>query len=143
MRKGISPLVAAVILIAATMSIAGILSFWASGFVKTRLSESGNVTVESSCLGAEFKLHSGSYDNETLILVIDNTRTVDLALENIYFFYDDGSIVDRSLDNTVLKGNEIKQIPVPGNVPANFTSAKIKTNCPEVYLDFTFSQVIG
>lgn len=142
MRKGISPLVAAVILIAATMSIAGILSFWASGFVKSRLGEAGNVTVESGCLGAEFKLHSGSYDNETLTLIVDNIRAVDLVLENIYFFSNGELIEETSLNNMILKSNEIKQVPVP-SAPANFTSAKIKTNCPEVYLDFTFSQVIG
>lgn len=142
MRKGISPLVAAVILIAATMSIAGILSFWASGFVKTRLGEAGNVTVESSCLGAEFKLHSGSYDNETLTLIVDNIRPVDLVLESLYLFYPDKPMIPKSLNNTILKGNEIKQIQIT-DVDTNFTSAKIKTNCPEVYLDFTFSQVIG
>ena len=37
MAKGISPLVATVLLIAVTMTLAGIIAFWGSSFVRTSL----------------------------------------------------------------------------------------------------------
>ncbi len=141
MRKGMSPLIAAVILIAATMSIAGILSFWVTGFVRKKLTESENVTEETGCMGADFKLHLARYDstNRRLYLVVDNTRAIDLKLQTLYLFYPD-RMVSKPL-NITLKGNEMKQFYVDG-VDPDFQDAKIKTNCPEVSLDFTFSQVI-
>jgi len=49
LKKGISPLIAAVLLIAFTMTIAGILATWATTFSKERLSTSA---IEGQCLGA-------------------------------------------------------------------------------------------
>ncbi|MDI6825714.1 MAG: hypothetical protein QMD36_00770 [Candidatus Aenigmarchaeota archaeon] len=138
MSKGLSIIVGAVILIAATMSIAGILIYWTSGFVQKRLSESGNVTDETACLGAEFKIHSANFANGTLVLFLDNRRTVDLTLENLYLFYPDNSMETVPL-NVVLKGNEIKQLTLT-NITDGFTGGKIKTHCPTVFLDFTYSE---
>src|SRR3989344_7035150 len=47
--KGVSPLIAAVLLIAFTMAIAGILATWATTFSRQRLSIA---TTEGECLGA-------------------------------------------------------------------------------------------
>ena len=131
-----SPLIAAVILIAVTMSIAGILSFWVSGYMKTKLGESENATKETGCLGADFKIHSIDFNNDTrsLYIVLDNRRAVDLIIENVYFFYPDNKIDTKTL-NEELKGNDIKPINITG-VDEGFLSGKIKTNCPEISLDF-------
>jgi len=140
MKKGLSPIVAAVILIAATMSIAGILTFWTTGFVSRKLNESSSVTDETSCLGAEFKLHpSSNYNNGTLFLRLDNRRTVDLKLETLYLFYSDNRMDTVPLNSFLLKGNEIKELPLIVDVAPELVNGKIKTNCPTVYLDFTYS----
>ncbi len=141
MRKGLSPIVAAVILIAATMSIAGILTFWTSGFVSKKLSESSNTTGETACLGAEFKLHPSSSYNKVsgvLSLRLDNIRSVDLKLMNLYVFDSSNKMTTHSLNSTLLRGNEIK--PLDSNVGSNLVSGEIKTNCPEVSLQFTYSE---
>lgn len=141
MRKGLSPIVAAVILIAATMSIAGILTFWTSGFVSKKLSESSNTTGDTSCLGAEFKLHpSSSYKTPYLYLRLDNIRSVDLKLMNLYVFDSSNKMTTHSLNSTLLRGNEIKPLEPPINVGPNLVSGEIKTNCPEVSLQFTYSE---
>jgi len=141
MRKGLSPIVASVILIAATMTIAGILTFWTTGFVSKKLNETSNVNDETTCYGAEFKLHSASYSNGTLFLRLDNRRNVDLKLENLYLFYPDNSMDTVPLKEFSLKGNEIKQLSPIMGVRPNFVSGKIKTNCPTVFLDFSSSEV--
>jgi hypothetical protein len=137
MEKGLSVIVGAVILIAATMSIAGILIYWSSSFVQKKLTETGNFTSETGCLGAEFKIHSANFANGTLILFLDNRRNIDLNLENLYLFYPDNKMETIPL-NVLLKGNEIKQITLE-NITDGFTGGKIKTNCPTVFLDFTYS----
>lgn len=138
MSKGLSMIIAAVLLIAVTMSIAGILIYWSTSFVQKKLSETGdNSTYETLCLGAEFKLHSASFNNGTLFLRIDNQRTIDLTLENLYLFYPDNKMETVPL-NALLKGNEIKQFTL-SNITDGFTNGKIKTTCPTVFLDFTYS----
>jgi flagellin-like protein len=140
MRKGLSPLIAAVILIAATMSIAGILAYWASGFVKTKLTETEAITGGTECLGAEFKIKSVSYDGNTLHLILDNRRSVDLLLTNLFLIYPNNEVKTKSLNQT-LKGNEIKALTI-NNVPSGFLTGEIKTHCPDVSVFFTYSQAV-
>ena len=137
-RKGLSPLIAAVILIAATMSIAGILAFWVSSFVQTELEEAAGVTGGAECLGAKFELHSVSYEDGTLHLILDNKKPVDLYLTNLFLIYSD-TVDPKELDVT-LKRNEIKPITVP-NVTDGFLTGEIKTHCPDVSVFFTYDQV--
>jgi len=140
MRKGISPLVAAVILIATTMSIAGILSYWATSFVRTRLVETENQTQDTGCLVAQFRLYSGSYNNITkdLILILENQRSVGLSLRDVYLFY--GAVLDTKTLSGTLEGNALKSFNVT-NVNDNFDRGVIKTNCPDISVEFTYSQV--
>lgn len=91
-RKGMSPLIAAVILIAATMSIAAILSFWVSSFMKEKLKETEQlgITGGARCLGAEFELRPGrSYSGTTLNLILDNKKisrpAVNKSVFNIFW----------------------------------------------------------
>jgi len=140
MRKGISPLVAAVILIAATMSIAGILSFWANSFIEQKLRESENSTQETGCIGAKFSLYSGTYDNDTtsadyqtLYLIIENERLFDLTLDKLYIFKPNNVLEEKDIDVT-LRSNEIKSFNVTG-ISNIFSVLRIKTNCPDVQID--------
>ena len=56
--KAVSPLVAAVLLIAVTMTIAGMLAYWASGFVRLQTETFSNQSVVSKCNFADFKVYS-------------------------------------------------------------------------------------
>jgi len=138
MRKGLSPIVAAVILIAATMSLAGILTFWTTGFISNKLNQSSTVNDETNCLGAEFKLRPESkYNNGTIFFIVENIRAVDLKLENLYLFYPDTGVGTVPLNSLELNKGEIKSFQI--EVTDGFTSGKIKTNCPTASLEFTYS----
>ncbi len=141
MKKGISPLVATVILIAATMSIAGILAYWTTGFIRTRLTEAEGITGGTKCFGAELELRSGSYDSNTLHLILDNKKSVDLMLTNLFLLYPDNKLETKSLNETI-KGNEIKALNIENVVP-EFLTGEIKTQCPDVSIFFTYSKVAG
>jgi len=142
MRKGISPLVAAVILIAATMSIAGILSYWATSFVRTRLTSAENATGDTTCLAAQFRLYSGNYDNvtEELILILENQRSIDLELRELYLFYSGNDLRSKTITDNILLGNRLKSINIT-EVDDNFERGVVKTNCPDVSVEFTYDQV--
>lgn len=71
-RKGISPLIAAVLLIAFTMAIAGIMASWATTFSSSRLS---TAQTQSECIGA-LDISSLRFDNGTVSVKIRNTNEV-------------------------------------------------------------------
>lgn len=67
MKKGVSPLIAAVLLIAFTMAIAAILTAWISGFTTERTEEVKKYEEEISCLskniyiGKDFSYFNGTH----------------------------------------------------------------------------------
>ncbi len=134
--KGISPLVASVILIAATMSIAAFLSYWAGNFVQRGLTETGNTTQESQCLSSQFRVYSGKYNNATksLVVILENQRLADISLSNIYLFYPDGILKSVNITG-VIAGNELKTFNVSG-VDPGFTQGEIRSTCPQTATSF-------
>jgi len=129
------------ILAGTVVAIGAIFSFWGAQLVQTRLNATANKTPEEICIGAMFKLYSGSYDSnkKELLLILENQRKVDLELKTLYLFYPNKEMKTFEL-NKALQGNMLISIPVK-NVDAGFESGTIKTNCPEVSLDFTNSDV--
>lgn len=132
--KGISPLIAAVLLIAVTMTIAGLLAFWASTFVRERVEAWG----EEECLLANFRVYSCDnvgWDNVTMIL--ENLKNVELKNITAYIIYENktvsGAITNLQPDNTLPIIPSIKSFtfnnPEPGVAWKEIT---IKTHCPEL-----------
>ena len=133
MKKGISPLVAAVLLIAATMSIAGILAYWASSFMKTQTAQFGNQTITGECQYADFQIMKNgcTYNstNKTVALLLENNREVLLKDLVVYINFGNGSVVPVSLNDTLPKG-AIRSFSLQGI--DSFTKIIVKTQCPEI-----------
>ncbi len=130
-----------IMLFVTSLSMAGIISYWGTTLVQRTLSEAEELSAESDCPSALFGLYSGNYNNSTknLALILDNRRSADLKLENLYLFYPNGVMKEIPLNET-LEGNQIKSLRLV-EIDDGFTNGKIKTNCPEVSVDFTHSQV--
>ena len=64
--KGISPLIATVLLVAVTMAIAGIMATWANTFAASKVEESN---IGADCIGA-IDISSLSFSNTTISLKI-------------------------------------------------------------------------
>lgn len=91
MKKGISPIIGTVLLIAATMTIAGILAFWASSFVQQQTEYYSNETTTTFCNFANFRILSCIYNqtSKELAVVIDNYKSNTLkGFEAIVWFSD-------------------------------------------------------
>ncbi len=66
--KGVSPLIAAVLLIAVTMAIAGVMATWATTFTSGRIGES---SAGANCIGS-LDISSLTFSNGTISVKIRN-----------------------------------------------------------------------
>jgi flagellin-like protein len=132
--KGISPLVAAVLLIAVTMTIAGVLAFWASGFVREQTALFSNETVATECNFAKFRVHSCNYNSSSqkLIFLLENNGVVDLKNVIVQLIYADN--VTTSSTNTTLPANRLTQLSLDG-IQAGFSKFQIRTHCANAFVE--------
>ena len=128
------------LLIGTVIALGAVFSFWGAQFVQTGLNATADKTGEA-CIGAMFRLYSGSYDSvkKELLLVFENQRGVDLKLDTLYLFYPNKEMKTFEL-NEALQANMLLSIPVK-DVEDGFESGTVKTDCPDVKVDFTYSGV--
>jgi flagellin-like protein len=91
-RKGISPLVAVIMLIAITLIVSGILATWV-----TQIAQSQRGKLEY-CMDASVLIQGARYDSgtQTLYLYIDNRGNVNLNFTAILTFSDDTAPIKSS-----------------------------------------------
>ena len=104
--KGISPLVAVIMLIAFTLIMAGILSIWIQGFASER------TRAIESCADARALIQSANYDStdEELTITIYNYGRAHLNFTTLLKYPD-----NTTLDNTMLptEPRSIKSFTIP------------------------------
>lgn len=90
--KGISPLVASVLLVAITMSVAGILAFWVSSFTGQTLPQINRTAEE--CRFSNFEIWSCSFDSttETLTFTLHNIGSYDILDLQLFIVYNDSTV---------------------------------------------------
>lgn len=131
MGKGISPLVAAVLLIAVTMAIAGMLAYWASSFVKTQTGGFENQSVATQCNFGNLVIDACSYLNSSkIVVVLKNVGGIDLKEIALYVQYSNNSVSSQTFNDT-LKINEIKSYTFL-NVSSDYVKITARTHCPVV-----------
>ncbi len=116
MRKGISPLIAVIMLIAFTMIVAGILAGWATQFVEQQRSEL------ALCSRSGVLIQRAYYDdtNGNLTLHIYNTGDVDLSGFSARLTYEDPmtnqkTTVPNRLGSLNISAQNIKTYTMPAN----------------------------
>jgi flagellin-like protein len=135
MSKAISPLVATVLLIAITMTLAGIVAFWGSSFVRTSLPTENQTQTLQACTGGSIRLISSSYNStsNTFSMTIYNDGTQKLTLTNITFIYADKA--DAKEINAEISPAQVF-VKAIDNVTNGYNSFMISTNCPNVYIKY-------
>jgi len=131
--KAVSPLVAAVLLIAVTMTIAGVLAYWAQSFVRGETERWENQTVTGECQYADFKVYRCTYNSSIsrIDLFLNNIRNVELKSLKIYVSYLNGTISSGIPLNESLAAGELKGFYITG-ITQNFTKIIVKTHCPDI-----------
>ncbi len=135
MKKGISPLVAAVMLIAVTMAIAGILAFWATSFTRSTAEGLSNQTKTIQiCSQADFSIYTDLYNSTTQThkIILENTGNIQIKITGIDYIYPDGSIIHKNQTLNLLSGAQLQQYVIQGVNPG-YSKYRIYTECPNVY----------
>lgn len=135
MSKGISPLVATVLLIAIAIAIAGILSYWTTNYVSSSLPTSNQ--TQQNCMYADFTIYSCVYNSTTnsIALTLQNTRNILLSDMGAYVTYTNGSLsgiirLNGSLGAGDIKGFDLENTTT--NISSGFSKIIIVSlNCPD------------
>jgi len=133
--KGISPIVASVLLIAITMAVAAILANWVTSYTQTTIQNT------QTCIGGSVSYVSADYpklDGSNLIAAVE-ARYVPLSDFKFIVLYDDDSVktYDDTLDTTLASGavGTIKSGTVSST--SSIKKVRVSSNCSNVYIDFT------
>ncbi len=116
-RKGISPILASVLLLAVTLSVVGVFSGWAPQIAETVTSETENNTLQRlECDKASVDIVSASYDTSTsdLIIAVRNTGRVDLNNLTVAEFSGD-DLLGEQTDASVSAG-ELNDVNISNGV---------------------------
>jgi flagellin-like protein len=145
--KGISPLVATIMLIAFTLIIAGIISAFVVNFTETQQ------TQIKSCVDARVLLQRAAYDstNRTLSLTIYNYGKVDLKIQAILTYPSTNPqpfLVSNSTKDVRAGGIEILKIE---NVTSDLDTVKVQstkcerpcTECPGAQDSLRYPDISG
>jgi len=144
--KGISPLVATVLLIAFVVSIAGILSIWLNSLtVSTTQLVGTEASIAITCSYGGIRLLDLRYSNNFLTGGIENTGSITLGNLTLQIIYLN---LTTERFNLCLEGGAAKSCPSPTlllyprelvyfNVSCseNFDKIRVLTNCTSVYFE--------
>lgn len=137
-RKGISPLIAAVLLIAFTMAVAAILTAWVTTFTQETTSEVGQSGSEQiACSFAGLSIYDAVYNDgdDSLTVAVANTGTRDLSDGvSIVLSYADGTVESTNitgLNTGEVQSKTFESIGIDTTAELSEVRAA-STGCPQV-----------
>ncbi len=118
-RKGVSPLIAVIVLIAFTLIVAGMLATWASRFARESL-------PQTECYNIDVIIHGATYDTatSTLNLYVKNRGTISLTFDTL-LKYQNGTITQASQSYAV-DANQLRTFTFTG-VPNTLDEVTIQS----------------
>jgi len=150
-RKGVSPLIAAVLLIAFTMAIAAILTAWIASFTQEQRDKSQEFEKKISCAYSNIEIDDEytKWDpaNKIFYAFITNTGADPITLTKVSTWVDGNKQIPVALDSknlnlTSIEKNEYIQIYV--NISSGFsaggstlTKIEFDTECEKAVFDTT------
>lgn len=127
--QGASPLVSAVLLIAITMTTAGVLAFVASNFIKPSAADAAS---GADCDDADFSIYSCTFDSQArrASIILQNLNVVELTSLRAFVIYSNGTVSEAVQLNATL-GPSLKSFSVTG-IDDGFARIVVRTQCPEL-----------
>ncbi len=146
-KKGVSPLIATVLLIAFTVAVAGIISSWLTRFTTTTSETVGSqATSELLCTRGGISLRDLKFCSGLLNGTIENTRQISLGNLTLQIVYKNqtvqkndlcssgaggGSAISCANSNLTLAVRDVATFSI--SAWSNYNKIRIKTNCTSVY----------
>jgi flagellin-like protein len=100
MKKGLSPVIATVLLIAVVISLSAIVFFWARGFIPSVVQKSG-ISASQACSEIVLTATYSSYDN---LLTVTNNGNIPISRFSVAA-EGNGEITSTDFSDSVLVGN--------------------------------------
>jgi flagellin-like protein len=106
-KKGVSPLIAVIVLIAFTLIVAGMLATWASRFARETL-------PTTECFNIDVIIQGATYDDptNTLNLYVKNRGTIQLTFDTL-LKYQNGTII-QAPDSYAVDANQLRTFTFTG-----------------------------
>lgn len=147
-KKGISPLIASVLLIAFTLSIGAFMSTWLQDITKKQTDE----TVKNSkpeCQFAALNIQEIVYTNSShkLRLDVENTGTKSVTLNKIKLIYSDDLNVYLDLNSTLISNGDTYSLTADntttnGSVRSDIRKLRLVTDCPNNNLEYEGTSIL-
>lgn len=137
-RPGISPLIAAVLLIAFTMAVAAIITTWATTFTQERSQQLSNRSEQMvQCSYAGMDVYDAVYDstNSQTDVSIENTGTVDFNNISVSTFT--GASVQARTYISSLSSGEVESITISNTNSKPDKVRAASKECPAVVSEET------
>lgn len=142
--KGISPLIATIILIALTIAIAGVLGLWAASYVSTRTQEVNKTAELIDCQLANFEIISCKKENNKIKMILFNDRRMDLNGFRVTFMKQDenGNIVEINATEVPIKLKAAGYETLETNVLlSDYSKIEVRSlQCPNVFKEKSSSE---
>lgn len=105
-RKGISPIIASVLLLAVALSVVGVFSGWAPQLAQDVTESTENSTMETiACNEAGLEIRSAYHNGSELTVNLRNSGSEDLDDIAVVAYDDNESIMDRNQTVSVNSGD--------------------------------------
>ncbi|MDI6825713.1 MAG: hypothetical protein QMD36_00765 [Candidatus Aenigmarchaeota archaeon] len=141
--KGISPVIASVLLIAFTIAVAALYSGWITSFTKRTTEEVGERSEKRvTCTYGGIALDDVKYNQTAGNLTegfVENTDIIDLGNIDFEIFYTNGTR-EKSDQNMTLEPGERKPFTIVNT--SNYDKIRVITNCSNVNDEISFNDVI-
>jgi len=144
--KGVSPLVASVLLIAFAIAVAGLYSGWITSFTKVTTEEVQEHSEKRvTCSYGGIALDDVKYNrtNGNMSGTVENTDLISLGNIDFEVFYTNASREKLDLSMVLESGerNTFNRQVLDMNITNNYDKIRVITNCSNVYDEISSSDV--
>jgi flagellin-like protein len=149
--KGISPLIASILLIAFTVAVAGVVSLWLTSFSRTTtITVQQQAEIELICSYGGISLSNLNFCDPYLTGNMENTGTINLGNISLQIVYPmSASRIDLCLsDNTVTNCTTSNLTMLPRemfsfnvSISSGFNKVRLMSNCSAVYDDVSSGEI--
>ncbi len=138
-KKGISPLMSEVLLVAFAVTVAVIIGTWYTGFTKQstqEVSEQSQQTI--SCTYGGVRIYDVTYNSTSgnITGLVENTGNIKLTNVDLQIICKDGSVYTRDKNYTLLPREEVYfNVQLGCSSFQDLVKVRVTTSCTSVYDD--------
>lgn len=148
-KKGISPLIASVLLIAFTLAIGAFMSSWLHDITKKQTEETV-ANAKPECQFATLNFQNVTYTNSShkLTINVENTGTKGVSVTSIRIIYDDDKSTKAQFNLTAVNAGDSVILSADnstdnGSIRSDLKKIRLITDCPNNNIEYSGNSITG